>query len=117
MINLSENQFANAPAQIVIIVIGGAILAGVGWVVKLQIKQTILLDRLIRAIFPEGKLSVPDQMELLKDSVNEIKTKGSDQLREIIREARLERIENANERQRLIAIERNQNNQNNQGEI
>jgi hypothetical protein len=103
---LAANEFAAVPAQVVIIVIAGAILSICSYAVKILIKQNVLLDRLIRVVFPDNKPPLDEQLEIIRDDVKDIKRNGSDRLEQILDETRLQRVENARERQRLIRNER-----------
>lgn len=70
---LLANELDIVPSQVLIIVIGGASLGLISWVVKMLIRQNILLDRLIREVFPNNKPTITDQLQGIKDNVIELK--------------------------------------------
>lgn len=68
------------------------------WICRTLWKVTLQLARLTDAVYPPEKSSLPDQVEAVRDDVRDLRKTGSDRLQQILEEARLTRVENAQER-------------------
>lgn len=87
------SDYASTASGWVLSVLATVTLIFVAWIAKTLVKQDKVLDRLVRAVFPDDSPSLPRQVETIKDSVDMLRITGSDRLREIVHEAGLTRAE------------------------